>query len=311
MALDLGDDLASALLMRVAVTGATGMVGTALTRALRTHGHEALLVSRRQVPGGIRWDPERRSIDGGALPGVDAVVHLAGENLAGGRWTARRKELLRASRVATTRWLADSLAADPSGPRILISASAVGIYGSRGDETLTESSSIGNDFLARLAADWEAAADPARQAGIRVVHPRFGLVLSPAGGALARLLLPFRLGLGGPFGNGRQWMSWITIDDVVSAIEHALATDALSGPVNFTAPDPVRNAEFATALGHALHRPALIPVPAVALRLALGEMADATLLASQRAVPARLAGSGYQFKDTELGPALERLLARG
>jgi uncharacterized protein (TIGR01777 family) len=297
--------------MRVAVTGATGMVGTALSRALRTHGHEVLPVSRRQIPGGIRWDPERRSIDAGALGGAGAVVHLAGENLSGGRWTARRKEQLRESRVATTRWLADSLAADKSGPRLLISASAVGIYGSRGEEELTETSSIGNDFLARLTADWETAADPARQAGIRVVHPRFGMILSPAGGALAKLLLPFRLGLGGPFGDGRQWISWITIHDVVSAIEYALATESLSGPVNFTAPHPLRNIEFARALGHALHRPAVIPLPAIALRLALGEMADATVLASQRVTPTRLTASGFHFQDSEIAPALHRLLAAG
>jgi uncharacterized protein (TIGR01777 family) len=306
----LANDRSPAFLMRVAVTGATGMVGTALTRALHTHGHDVLAVSRREVSGGIRWDPARRSVDAGALGAVAAVVHLAGENLAGGRWTPRRKEQLRQSRVAVTRWLAETLAA-ANGPRILISASAVGIYGDRGDETLTEASTLGDDFLARLAADWEAAADPARHAGMRVVHPRFGVILSPAGGALAKLLLPFRLGLGGPFGNGNQWMSWITIDDVVSGIAHALATDSINGPVNFTAPDPVRNAGFATALGQALHRPSLLPLPALALRLALGEMADATLLASQRAVPAELARSGYQFKDTRLGPALQRLLAPG
>jgi uncharacterized protein (TIGR01777 family) len=306
----LANDRSPAFLMRVAVTGATGMVGTALTRALHTRGHDVLAVSRREVSGGIRWDPARRSVDAGALGAVAAVVHLAGENLAGGRWTPRRKEQLRQSRVAVTRWLAETLAA-ANGPRILISASAVGIYGDRGDETLTEASTLGDDFLARLAADWEAAADPARHAGMRVVHPRFGVILSPAGGALAKLLLPFRLGLGGPFGNGSQWMSWITIDDVVSGIAHALATDSINGPVNFTAPDPVRNAGFATALGQALHRPSLLPLPALALRLALGEMADATLLASQRAVPAELARSGYQFKDTRLGPALQRLLAPG
>jgi hypothetical protein len=307
--LDFADDLAPAFLMHVAVTGATGMVGTALARALRTHGHEVLAVSRRQIAGGIRWDPERRSVDVGALAAADAVVHLAGENLASGRWTARRKEQLRESRVAVTRWLAETLAAARAGPRLLISASAVGIYGNRGDEVLTEGSSVGNDFLARLASDWEAAADPARHAGIRVVHPRFGMILSPAGGALARLLPPFRLGLGGPFGNGRQWISWITIDDVVSAIEHALVTDSLSGPANFAAPQPVRNVAFARALGDALHRPAVIPLPAIALRLALGEMAEATVLASHRATPARLRASGYQFKHSEILPALHRLLA--
>ena len=291
------------------ITGATGMVGAALSLALRAHGHEVLAVSRRQVPGGIRWDPQRHVIDSAVLRGTAAVVHLAGENLAEGRWTIRRRQQIRDSRVVATRWLAETLAATESGPRVLISASAIGIYGNRQDEVLTEDSNLGGDFLARLAADWEAAAEPARQAGIRVVHPRFGMILSPAGGALAKLLLPFRLGLGGPFGDGRQWISWITIDDVVGVIERALTTEALNGPVNFTAPTPVRNAEFARALGQVLHRPALIPLPAIALRLALGEMADATLLASQRVKPARLEANGYQFRHPELVPALHGLLA--
>lgn len=295
--------------MRVAITGATGMVGIALSRALRAQDHAVLSVSRRQVSGGVRWNPERREIDIDALRGTDAVVHLAGENLASGRWTARRKRQLQDSRVPATRWLAGTLATRTPGPRVLISASAIGIYGDRQDEMLTEDSSLGNDFLARLAADWEAAADPARQAGIRVVHPRFGMILSPTGGALAKLLPPFRLGLGGPLGNGRQWISWITIDDVVAGIQHVLTTESLHGPFNFTTPHPVRNLEFVRALGEAVHRPAVIPLPAVALRLAFGEMADAILLASQRVMPTRLEASGYRLQHRQIVPALRELLA--
>lgn len=296
--------------MRVAITGATGLLGTALSRALLASGHAVLPVSRRQLPGGVRWDPARRELDVGPLRAADAVVHLAGENLGSGRWTTRRKQQLLDSRIPATRWLAESLAALTPGPRILVSASAVGIYGNRQDEVLTEESSLGDDFLARLGREWEAAADPARQGGIRVVHPRFGVILSTTGGALARMLLPFRLGLGGPLGSGRQWMSWITIDDVVGGLLHSLATDSLEGPANFTAPNPVRNVEFARALGRVLHRPAVMPVPAIALHLAFGEMADATILASQRAIPVRLEASGYQVRQPEILAALRDVVVR-
>jgi uncharacterized protein (TIGR01777 family) len=295
-------------LMQIAVTGASGMVGRALTLSLRDSGHDVVALSRRRTAGGVVWNPGRRELNGAALAGVDAVVHLAGESIAGGRWTPDRKTRLRESRVPVTRWLAERLTRLVPRPRVLISVSAVGIYGSRGDELLNERSSHGSDFLATLASDWEAAADPAREAGIRVVHPRLGVVLSPIGGALRRMTPAFRLGLGGPVGSGRQWLSWIAIDDLCGAVQHALGNEALAGPVNFTAPHPVRNADFARALGGALHRPAIIPLPAFALRLAFGEMAEATLLASQRVSSARLVASGFQFRFPELGGALQHML---
>jgi uncharacterized protein len=295
--------------MRIAITGATGLVGTALSQALGADGHEVLAISRRPVPGGMLWNPERREIDAAGLYGLDAVVHLAGASIAGARWTAARKRELRDSRVATTRWFTAVLADLAPTPGVLVSASAVGIYGDRGDTLLDETAPPGNDFLARLATDWEAAADPARHAGIRVVHPRFGLILSTTGGALAKMLPPFRLGLGGPIGNGRQWVSWIAIADVVGAIRHAIATTILAGPVNFTTANPLRSTDFAHALGRALHRPAVIPLPAIALRLALGEMADATLLASQRVMPAQLEKSGYPMLQPRIDGALDSLLA--
>lgn len=297
--------------MHIAITGATGLVGTALHRALAAAGHEVVAISRNPGASGVRWNPARREIDPAALAGVAAVVHLAGESIAGGRWTADRKAQLRESRVPATRWFTEVLARLVPVPRVLISASAVGIYGDRGDEVLSEASPLGDDFLAVLATDWEAAADPARQAGIRVVHPRFGIVLAPAGGVLAKMIPAFRLGLGGPVGGGRQWVSWITIDDLTGGVEHALANDTLAGPVNFTSPHPARNAEFARALGRALHRPAVFPLPAFALRLAFGELADATLLASQRAVPVRLTESGYQLRYPDIDEALRHVVARG
>jgi uncharacterized protein (TIGR01777 family) len=296
--------------MRIAVTGATGMVGTALSAALRESGHAVVPISRHQVPGGVTWNPGRREFDLEMLAGIDAVVHLAGESLAGGRWTHRRKERLRESRITTTRWFTECLAQLRPVPKVLVSASAIGVYGNRGDEILTESSTCGDDFLARLAAEWESAADPARQAGIRVVHPRFGLILSGDDGALRPLLRVFRLGLGGRFGNGRQWMSWITIDDVVGAIQHALRNDSVVGPVNFVAAAPIQNAEFTRALGRAVRRPALLPVPAVALRLAFGEMADCTILASQRVLPVRLRESGYVPRFPEIDDALAHVVNR-
>lgn len=295
--------------MRIAITGATGMVGTALSQSLGADGHEVVAISRRPVPGGTAWNPERHEISVDALHGLDAVVHLAGASIAGARWSTERKRELRESRVATTRWFAAILADLAPPPAVFISASAVGIYGNRGDTVLDEAASLGNDFLGRLGVDWEAAADPARHAGIRVVHPRFGMILSTTGGALAKLLPPFRLGLGGPIGNGKQWVSWIVLADVVSAIRHAIATASLAGPVNFTTANPLRSTDFAHALGHALHRPAVIPLPAIALRLAFGELADATLLASQRVMPTQLEQSGYRMLHPGIAGALDSLLA--
>jgi uncharacterized protein (TIGR01777 family) len=293
---------------RIAITGATGLIGTALHRAFAIAGHEVVTISRNPGPSGVRWNPARREIDAAAIAGVDVVVHLAGESIAGSRWTAGRKADLRESRVPATRWFTEVLAHLVPVPRVLISASAVGIYGNRGDEVLTEASPLGDDFLAALSRDWEAAADPARQAGIRVVHPRFGIVLAPAGGVLAKMTPPFRLGLGGPAGGGQQWVSWITIDDLSGGVEHLLGSETVAGPVNFTSPHPVRNDAFAQALGRALHRPAMIPLPAFALRLAFGELADATLLASQRAVPARLTESGYRLRYPDIDEALRHVL---
>jgi len=294
--------------LRIAITGATGMVGRALTPCLTTDGHTVVPVSRRAVSGGIQWDPASGVLDGAAWEGLDAVIHLSGESIAEGRWTETRKGALRQSRVGPTSLLAETLAGLSRPPSTLISASAVGIYGDRRDEVLTEASEPAEDFLGQLATAWEMAAEPAARAGIRVVHPRFGVILSPAGGVLERLLTPFRLGLGGPLGDGWQYMSWIAIDDVLAGLRHVLTTESLHGAVNLTAPMPVRNEEFTETLGRVLRRPTVIPVPAFALRAVFGEMADALLLASQRAEPAVLSASNYRFRYPMLEGALRHLL---
>jgi uncharacterized protein (TIGR01777 family) len=298
--------------MTVAVTGSSGLIGTALVPFLTSGGHEVLRLVRRRPRGHgeVRWDPARDDIDTASLEGVDAVVHLAGENVAGGRWTDARKNRIRASRVDSTRTLCSALASMRERPRALISASAIGYYGDRGTEWVTEASPPADDFLARLAVDWEAAAGPAAEAGIRVAHPRIGVVLTPAGGALGKLLPPFRLGLGGVVGPGTQYLSWVAIDDVLGALHHALVDDAVSGPFNLVAPEPVTNRAFTKILGQVLGRPTLVPVPAFALRAALGEMADATLLASTRARPDRLDATGYRFRFPNLEGALRHLLGR-
>jgi uncharacterized protein len=268
------------------------------------------LVRRPAQPGELQWDPASGLLHPERLGVLDAVVHLAGENV-GARWTAERKRRIKVSRSLGTRSLSESLGGLKVKPKVLIAASAVGVYGNRGDEILTEDSTLGSrshDFLAEVAQEWESAAEPARQAGIRVVHPRLGIVLSARGGALRKMLLPFRLGLGGRLGSGRQWMSWILIDDVIGAIEHAIASDTLRGPVNLTAPEPVTNRDFTAALGRALSRPAIVPVPAPLLRLALGEMAGGTVLASARVLPTRLLESGYRFRYPDLGSALRHVL---
>jgi hypothetical protein len=299
--------------LHVAVTGAGGLIGSTLLRRLAAEGHRVSpLVRREAAPGEISWDPEGGRLDPRHLEGVQAVVHLAGENI-GVRWTPARKARIRSSRLAGTRLLSDTLGSLRSPPGVLLSASAVGIYGDRGDEILTEHSAPGDashDFLARLGQEWEAAADAARQAGIRVVHPRFGLVLSRRGGALGRMLLPFRLGLGGRLGSGSQWMSWISIDDVVSALVFLMANEGAVGPVNVTSPEPVRNRDFTRTLGRVLSRPAVLPVPSHGLRLVFGEMADATLLTSTRVVPQRLLQLGFQFQHPALEPALRAVLRR-
>lgn len=300
--------------LRIAVSGATGLIGRALVPFLTTGGHTVvpMVRKRRARDNEVGWDWHLGRIEAARLEGVDAVIHLAGENV-GHRWTAERKRLIRSSRGIGTRFLSETLARLSHRPGVLISASAVGIYGNRGDELLTESSSTLDapaDFLTEVGREWEAATEPARSAGIRVVLPRFGIVLTPAGGALGRMLPAFRLGMGGPFGSGRQLMSWIAMDDLVGALHYALMTESLRGPVNATAPQPVTNAQFAETLGHVLGRPTLVAVPAVALRLALGEMAQTTLLSGARAVPERLLASGFGFRYPELEPALRHLLGR-
>jgi hypothetical protein len=295
--------------MRISVTGSSGLIGSALVPALAAEGHEVTRIGRSAAASGeARWDPERGHVDGAAVDGVDTVVHLAGESIAGGRWTATRKERIRESRRRGTRVLAEAVARAERPPAAFVCASAMGFYGDRGDEPLTEESPPGRGFLADVTREWEEAGAPARERGVRVVHLRLGMVLSPAGGALAQMLLPFRLGAGGVLGSGRQWWSWVTLDDVLGAIRHALLTPGLSGPVNVAAPNPATNAAFTKALGRALSRPTLAPAPAFALRLVLGEMADALLLSSARLVPERLLRTGYTFRHPELEGALRHLL---
>jgi len=300
--------------LRVAVTGSTGLIGRALVPFLTTGGHHVVRVirGRRAGEGEASWEWHLGRIQADRLEGLDAVVHLAGENI-GARWTRDRRRRIRESRGIGTRFLAETIARLSRRPAVLVSGSALGIYGNRGDETLTEeSATLGAppDFLTEVGREWEAATDPARAAGIRVVLPRFGLVLTPAGGVLGRMLPPFQAGVGGPLGNGRQQMSWIAVDDLLGIINHLLMTGSLSGPINATAPNPVTNREFAMTLGRVLNRPALLPVPAAALRLVFGEMADVALLASQRVVPARLQAAGFGFRYPELEPALRHLLGR-
>jgi uncharacterized protein (TIGR01777 family) len=299
--------------LRVAVTGATGLLGSGLGPFLTTGGHTVLRLTRSpRSEEDVGWDPTGGRLDGAALTGIDAAVHLAGENI-GARWTAERKRRMRESRLRGTRLLAETLARLPRPPRVLVSASAVGIYGDRGDTILTEGSPVPDpptDFLVELGREWEAATEPARRAGIRVVLLRFGIVLTPAGGALGRMLPAFRLGVGGPLGSGRQWTSWVAIDDAVGAVHHALMTDDLEGPVNVTAPEPVTGRVLADTLARVLHRPALAAAPAPALKLVFGEMAGTALLAGQRVLPARLSGSGYRFRLPALEPALRHLLGR-
>jgi len=299
--------------LRIAVTGASGLIGRALVAFLTTGGHTVIrLVRHRARPDEVAWDHLRGRLDRRKLEGLDAVVHLAGEPI-GVRWTKERRVRIRESRSIGTRFLVEALAWLERPPKVLVSASAVGIYGNRGDATLTETSSTLDappDFLTEVAREWEAATEPARAAGIRTVLARFGIVLSPAGGALERMLPAFRAGVGGPLGNGHQYMSWIAIDDLIGAIHHALMDGSLTGPVNLTAPNPVTAATFAKTLGRVLERPALVPVPAAALRLAFGEMANVALLSSIRVLPARLLEAGYVFRYPELEDALRFVLGR-
>ena len=297
--------------LTVAVTGATGLIGGALTAFLTTGGHTVRRITRRpRAPGDIARDPAARRIDPGALDGVDAVVHLAGASVDA-RWTEAHKREIMHSRVDGTRLVAETIARLDRPPRVLVSGSAVGYYGSRGDEVLDERSAPGQGFLADVCRAWEAAAEPAERAGIRVVHPRLGVVLSPRGSALPKLLVPFRLGLGGKIGDGRAWMSCVALDDVVGALHFALMTESLRGPANVSLPEPVTNAEFSRSLAETLHRPAAVTVPPFAVKLALGaQQAEEMALASQRVMPRALLAAGFHFRHPTIGDALRFELGR-
>jgi uncharacterized protein (TIGR01777 family) len=292
----------------VAVTGASGLVGRALLPALRAAGYQVIsLVRRTPQQGEVRWDPAGRW-SAAPLDGIEAVVHLAGEGIADRRWSPARKAAIRNSRVEGTQSLVGALRALPRPPRSLISASAMGYYGDGGDTLLPDTAPAGSDFLGKVAVEWEGAAHEAESAGIRVAILRFGLILAPDGGALGKMLLPFKLGVGGRLGSGKQWMSWITRDDLVRLIVTAVADDRYRGAINAVTPNPVTNSDFTKALGAALHRPAILPVPSLGLRLLFGELADATLLAGQRLVPARLQELGFEWQQPELRRALAAIL---
>jgi len=302
--------------MKILVTGATGLVGTALVAALAREGHTVcrLVRSATKKTGGtvgtfdVAWDPETGDL-GGAAVGAEAVVNLGGASIVAGRWTGARKKILRTSRVDSTRALIAALGKMNAKPDVLVSASAVGFYGNRGDEILTEDSAPGNDFLGNLTKDWETEALQAEQFGTRVVLARFGIILASEGGALPEMMLPFKFGVGGRIGDGKQWMSWATLEDVVAILRLSLIKRELRGPINVVAPEPARNADFVKELAKAMHRPAIFPAPAVALRLAMGEMADALLLSSQRAVPQKLTREGYSFASGNLKDALETVFS--
>jgi uncharacterized protein (TIGR01777 family) len=300
----------SRITMKVLVSGASGLVGRALLPLLTTNGHEVfrLVRSNPSEANDIPWDPQQGTVHPARLEGIDAVVHLAGENIAGARWNAAVKERIRSSRVQGTRLLCETLAKLDRKPKTLICASAIGFYGDRGSEILNEQSSGGTGYLCDVCDEWEAACEPARQAGIRVVNLRIGVILSPQGGALAKMLLPFKLGGGGVVGSGRQYWSWVALDDVVGSIAHLLTDEKVSGPVNCTAPNPATNFEFTKTLGAVLHRPTFVPMPAFAAKLALGEMAQALLLASTRVMPEKLLAAGYQFRCPTLDGALRHVL---
>jgi uncharacterized protein len=298
--------------MRVLISGGSGMIGSALTDSLRADGVEVNHLVRRKEktsPGDVLWNPTTATVDVPAMEGYDAVVHLSGASVAQGRWTSARKLVLRSSRVDTTRVLVDSLARLNQKPSVFVCASATGYYGSRGDEILTESSGNGSDLLGLICRAWEGEAARAMASGIRTVITRFGIILSSKGGALPAMVAPFNFGVGGRLGSGKQWMSWITLEDVVAIIRAAIAEKSWAGPLNVVAPSPIQNADFTQVLASVLHRPAFFAVPAFALRIALGEMADALLLSSQRVQPAKLQAAGYRFRQENLEAALFDSLA--
>ncbi|MBZ5662230.1 MAG: TIGR01777 family oxidoreductase [Acidobacteriia bacterium] len=305
--------------MRILVSGSTGFLGTAAIEALEHDGHTIARLmrpqtSRHKTPGGaeqaVAWDPVAGTFDAAAAEGADALVHLAGASIADGRWNVSRKNLLRTSRIDATRHLMGALGKLQRPPRVIVGASAVGYYGSRGDETLGETSAPGNDFLAALCQEWERETARGAEFGARVVGLRFGIILAAHGGALPQMMTPIKLGVGGRLGTGRQWMSWVTLEETVRVVQFALANAGLTGPVNVVAPNPVQNSEFTRVLARTLHRPALFPAPAFALRLALGEMADGLLLSSQKVTPAKLVNAGFQFLQPELAGALGKVLRK-
>jgi uncharacterized protein len=293
---------------RILISGASGLIGSAVVSALESHGHEVTRLVRHPTGNGneLQWDP-MHEVSPELVSGYDALIHLSGESVAG-RWTAEKKGRIRESRLVSTNNLSRALAKAERPPRIFICASAIGYYGSRGDEILTEESPPGTGFLPEVCREWEAATESAERVGIRTANLRFGIVLSPYGGALKEMLLPFRLGLGGKIGSGRQWYSWIHIGDAVSAVMHILQEESFRGPINMTAPTPVTNAEFTKTLGSALQRPTILAVPTFAAKLAFGEFAEEGLLASARVIPKRLGDSGFEFRYPELRPALAQLL---
>ena len=297
--------------MKILIGGSHGLVGTALIKSLETMGHEVFRLVRYAPHSKteVEWSPDRYSIALARIEGFDAVVNLAGESIAE-RWTNEKKRRIRESRVKGTKLLGDALANLTVRPQTFICASAIGYYGNRGDEILTESSAPGDDFLAKVCAEWEEATALATEKGIRVVNTRFGVILDTEGGALKKMLPPFRMGVGGKIGSGKQWMSWIALDDVIGGIQFALANDSIKGPVNFVAPNPVTNAEFTKTLGHALSRPTLFPMPGFAVKLLFGEMGEALLLGSERVAPKRLMAEGYEFRFSQLAPALAHILEK-
>jgi len=298
--------------MKIIVSGASGLVGARLVPALKSQGHEVVRLVRDHKmtgPGVAFWDPKAGKIDPAALAGCEAAINLAGENIAAGRWNEKRKAAIRESRIDATTTIAKAFASLEPRPKVLVNASAIGYYGSRGDEWLDESSSYGSgDFLSSVCRDWEAATEPARAAGVRVVMTRFGVILSKDGGALAKMLTPFKLGLGGVIGSGRQYMSWIAIDDIVGSILHSLNPADLSGPVNVVAARPVTNTDFTKTLGRVLSRPTIFPMPAFAAKLAFGQMGEELLLGGQRVKPAKLEQTGYAFQYPELEAAIRHVL---
>jgi uncharacterized protein (TIGR01777 family) len=297
--------------MKILIGGSHGLVGTALIKSLEAEGHEIFRLVRHAPTSKteVEWSPDRYSIALARIEGFDAVVNLAGESIAEGRWTDEKKRRIRESRVKGTKLLGDALANLTVPPKTFVCASAIGYYGNRGDELLTETSAPGDDFLAKVCADWEEATALATEKGIRVVNARFGVILDTNGGALKKMLPPFRMGVGGRIGSGKQWMSWIALDDVIGGIKFALANESVKGPVNFVSPNPVTNAEFTKTLGKVLSRPTIFPIPAFAIKLMFGEMGEALLLGGQRVAPARLAGGGFEFSYPQLEAALGHMLA--